>query len=179
MSEKMRSFLSESTIRVHKEYLSNLHLRYSVLKKSEPRLSDVPLDKIHRLNLKYDIKREAVMLLSEIKAHEIYFSSFSADCGKYEKIKKKYLSADSLRYEILRTARCASFGFLFVLLERGAVRIITRETPPYFTREVPALALDLCEHAYLLDYGFHRDEYLRCAVGYLDLSKIEEYLQND
>ena len=176
MSDTMRRFLSESSIRGHKEYLSHLNLKYSVLQKSEPRLYDVPLDKIHRINLKSDIKNEAVTLLSEIKAHEIYFASFSADLGKYEKIKKKYVSADSLRYEIFTAARRVLTGFLFVLLERGEVRISVVDKPPFFSKSTPALALDLCEHSYFLDYGFHRDEYLRRAVGYLDLSKIEEYL---
>lgn len=176
MSDVMRLFLSENSIRGHKEYLSHLNLKYSVLQKSEPRLCSVPLDKIHRLKLKNDIKNEAVMLLSEIKAHEIYFSSFSDGFGKYEKIKKKYVSAEGLRYEILTSARRARFGFLFIILERGEVRIRVVEKPPFFIRESPALALDLCEHSYFPDYGFHRDEYLRRAVGYLDLSKIEEYL---
>ncbi|MBR5241623.1 MAG: hypothetical protein IKV20_00655 [Clostridia bacterium] len=116
------------------------------------------------------------MLLSEIRAHEIYFSSFSDGFGKYEKIKKKYLSADSLRYEIFTAARHARFGFLFIILERGEVRIRVVDKPPFFIREAPALAIDLCEHSYFPDYAFRREEYLRQAVGYLDLSKIEEYL---
>ena len=36
----------------------------------------------------------------------------------------------------------------------------------------PIFAIDLCEHAYMLDYGFSRDEYLRRALGYLDLRKL-------
>ena len=174
--DAMRRFLSENSIRGHKEYLSHLNLKYSVLQKSEPRLCDVPLDKMHKQNLKNDIRIEAVTLLSEIRAHEIYFSSFSDSFGKYEKIKKKYLSADSLRYEIFAAARRTPYGFLFIILERGEVRIRVVDKPPFFIREAPALAIDLCEHSYFTDYGFHRDEYLRRAVGYLDLSKIEEYL---
>ena len=176
MSDVMRNFLSENTIKGHREYLSNLYLKYSVLQKSEPRLSDISLDKIHRLNLNYDIKSEAVMLASDIKAHEIYFSSFSDGREKYEKIKKKYTSADSLRYEILCAAKRAPHGFLFVYTERGKAVIRLSEKPPYFNRAQPALALDLCEHSYLFDYGFNREEYFRRAIGYLDLSKIEEYL---
>ena len=176
MSDVMRLFLSENSIRGHKEYLAELKLKYSVLVKSEPRLSDLSLDKIHKQNLKNDIKIEAVTLLSEIKAHEIYFSSFCECVGKNEKIKKKYTSADSLRYEIFSCARRAHTGFLFVFLERGGVRIEARDKPPYFSIRTPTLALDLCEHSYFLDYGFRRDEYLRQAMGYLDLSKIEEYL---
>ena len=176
MSDVMRLFLSENSIRGHKEYLAQLKLRYSVLVKSEPRLSDLSLDKIHKKNLKNDIKIEAVTLLSEIKAHEIYFSSFAEGRGKYEKIKKKYLSADSLRYEIFSLAKRVHTGFLFVLQGRGEIRIDTCDKLPYFIKQKPLLALDLCEHSYFIDYGFHRDEYLRQAVGYLDLSKIEEYL---
>ena len=176
MSDVMRRFLSENTIRGHKAHLSELNLKWSVLQKSEPRLCGVPLDKIYRLNLKNDIKTEAVTLLSDIKAHEIYFSSFAEARGKYEKIKKKFVSADSLRYEILSLARRTYTGFLFIFLRGGEISIDVCEKPPYFIRQAPALALDLCEHSYLLDYGFRRDEYLRQAVGYLDLSKIEEYL---
>ena len=176
MSDVMRRFLSENTIRVHREYLAHLNLKYSVLQKSEPRLSGLPLDKIYRQNLKSDIKTEAVALLSDIKAHEIYFSSFAEARGKYEKIKKKYVSADSLRYEIFSLARQAYTGFLFIFFGGGELRIDVCERPPYFIRQAPTLALDLCEHSYFLDYGFRRDEYLRQAIGYLDLSKIEEYL---
>ena len=174
MSDVMRLFLSENSIRGHKEYLAQLKLKYSVLVKSEPRLSDLSLDKIHRLNLKSEIKNEAVTLLSEIKAHEIYFSSFAEGHGKYEKIKKKYLSADSLRYEIFSLAKRVHTGFLFVFLDRGGVRIEARDKPPYFSIRTPTLALDLCEHSYFYDYFFDKQTYLKAALSRLDLSKIKK-----
>ena len=70
MSDVMRRFLTENSIRGHKEYLAHLNLKYSVLQKSEPCLCDLPLDKINRLNLKNEIKN---IFLTIIKKFVIIF----------------------------------------------------------------------------------------------------------
>ena len=36
----------------------------------------------------------------------------------------------------------------------------------------PALAIDVSEHAYFLDYGFDKQRYIMAALPFLDLSKL-------
>ena len=179
--EPMRTFLSAESISTHREYLKKLRLKYSVLCKSAPMLAGLDLLEVWRKMSKSDIKTEAVLLLSEITAHEIYFDSFSerrTPCGV---LRKAFGSEDAFLYELYKTARGSRSGFLYVFADtHGSVRCELHEDGGFFfTKQKPLLALDLFEHAYFRDYGFERERYIESAISRLDLSKIKEYFEND
>ena len=39
---------------------------------------------------------------------------------------------------------------------------------------LPLVCIDVCEHAYFLDYGFDKERYLKSALPYLDITKLLE-----
>ena len=175
--EPLRAFLSAENISVHKNYLAELKLCYSVLCKSAPVLNGMSLPMIWRSLPRGDIKDEAMRLSSEIAAHEIYFCSFSNKRHRSAAVRKKYGTEDTFLYELFRSAKEAQSGFLYVYAD--ASYQVCRDGGFYFKGELPVLAVDLFEHAYFSDYSFDRKRYLEAATSHLDLSKITENVKKD
>ena len=180
-------FLSIENINLHKEYLRQLKLKLSVFDVSYPGVSDATYQNIAKL-AKYRIirreKREIFRLKSEIEAHEKFFSSFidnESVCKPNEIILRQYGSEASFLYELLQYSR-NRYGFLLVYLDRCA-RVKCYAGEDYINTmryNDVALAVDLCEHAYLLDFGFDKEKYLSRALSSLNLSKLKpkSILQN-
>lgn len=177
MSEKRLSFLSESTQRIHKEYLNTQRLRYSILLKSEPQLIGLEAVDIQRSRgIKRDIKEEAVGQLSEIKAHELYFSSFGECGGRSDTIRARYGSENSFLYSTMRSALSFGEGYCFIVKsQNGIFALNTKSAKTVYldSRISPVLCIDLYEHAYFCDYGFKREEYLNAALSHLDLKRLQ------
>ena len=92
-----------------------------------------------------------------------------------------YGSEASFLYGLFKLCRAQSFGFVFISLDRRKRPTVISYDParPIIPRLPPILAVDLCEHASFLDYGFERERYLEGAISHLDLSKLSEYAQRD
>ena len=70
-------------------------------------------------------------------------------------------------------AQGSESDFIFVRQgRRGEPEIITSDSSTPFSGTSPALAIDLCEHAYFGDYLFNKDAYLKNAINLLDINKI-------
>lgn len=177
--EALRLFLSEGSIKEHERYLHELKLKYSVLAKSVPALSGLTLSEIWRRLPRSDAKSEAVALLSEITAHEIFFDSFSEKRVRSPKIRSEYGSEDAFLYELFRLAKDTKSGFLYIYAD-GKIRCdVCHDGGFFFKGALPTLAVDLFEHTYFKDYSFDRKKYLSAALGCLDLSKINENSKKD
>ena len=126
------------------------------------------------MNMKKTLRSELTELLSEIWLHECYFNSFASRGTSSEILKELRISENSFRYEMLLSARESETGFLCLFLRAGTypdIKICTK-SDVISESHPPLLAIDLCEHAYFLDYGYRREEYLRAAIARLDLSKL-------
>ena len=179
MHQALRLFLSEENIKEHEHYLYDLKLKYSVLTKSVSALSGMTLREIWRRLPRSDVKNEAIALLSEITAHEIFFDSFSDKRVRSPKLRNVYGSEDAFIYELYRAVKDTKSGFLYVYTG-GKIRYEVCEDGGFFFKgEIPTLAVDLFEHAYLKDYSFDRKRYLNAALCCLDLSKINENSKKD
>jgi superoxide dismutase len=130
------------------------------------------MSEIVRLNLGRDIKDEALSLLWNIKAHECFFNSF---CHNQQANQIGKLSKEKFLYDLYTEALGRDYGFLFIFKDRhGNPRMnFSREYDGAFIKYEPALALDLYEHTYFLDYGFDKKRFLKNVVMYLDLSSLD------
>ena len=170
--EPMRLFLSAENIALHKEYLKTLRLRYSVLTKSAPVLSGLDLTDIYRRLTRSPLKDDALERLSEIRAHEIFFDSFSKKRVSCKSLRRQFGSEESFLYELIKAAKSARSGFLFVYSGSTVRYELVGDGEYRFTKAFPVLAVDICEHAYFRDYGFDRVRYIESAISCLDLGKI-------
>ena len=161
------AFLSVDSVQRHEEYFKDLKLRYSILKKSYPSLSDKGVREIARMSIDADDRNEAAELFKDISSHECYFESFCENPRGYKPIKRYYSSEAAFVYEIFVAARSCKSSFIYVYKNKRGAPVISEQYLDF-----PIFAIDLCEHAYIFDYGFSRDEYLRHALGFIDLQKL-------
>lgn len=176
MNECIMNFIGENTARLHKEYLNTLMLKYSILKKSASELSGLSVSDIKKnRGIRSEIKAEAIALLSEILAHELYFSSFGIQGARCERIKSIYGSESSFLYSVLREALNFGEGYCFIVESGNGIYAKNTKAPReiYLNDRIsPKLCIDLYEHAYYGDYGFDREAYLSRALYSLNLSKL-------
>ncbi len=161
------AFLSSDSIQKHEEYLKALNLKYSLMKKSYPAIAECGIAELARTRIEPGAREAAIEILRDIYSHECFFDSFCESPAPCKQIKRYYSSDAAFVYEIFIAARHSKSSFIYVYKNKRGVPIISEKFS-----DNPLLAIDLCEHAYIFDYGFSRDEYLRHALGYLNLSKL-------
>ena len=168
----MRTFLTEENISAHKEYAKTLRLRHSIMEKSIPEIKGKSIFEIEKMKLKKSDKEQILPNLSEYLAHELFFKSFTTLPSNAQFIKKHYLSEEAFLYEIMTAGMKIKDGFVFIYLgDRGEPKIQSCQSG-VIPKCMPRLAVDVCEHAYFLDYRFEKEQYLKNALSHLDLSVL-------
>ena len=166
------NFLSEDSVLAHLSYQRELRARLSLLKKYYPSFANNELWELIS-SIHGRVPAELFSCALACFLHESYFSSFTTLPSPCPEVKKYYSSENAFCYELLSAARKLECGFVYALRDRrGRVNIVSDPfcAIPISSRNV--LALDVSEHAYFSDYGFNKDEYLRRALAYLNLSKL-------
>ena len=167
----LTEFLSEESISAHKEYVRQLRLKYSIIESYLPRLKGVKMTDLSRLGLAGCDRRDVLLLLPEITLHEVYFSSFlETPHVRSVAVAEIFGSEAAYLNRLFGLAKNSAFGFLAI--GQGGVASVVTDYKDAFIHGEPILAVDLCEHAYFLDYGFDRERYLVSCLSHLDLTKI-------
>ncbi len=166
----MLRFLSEDTLRLHREHIEKRRLEYSIFEKSIGGIKGKELSELKRM--RFCDREEVLKLKCEIIAHDLYFSSFGNAHESSEMIRRSYHTEASFIYEVQTECCKADGGFIFIYTDGRCVRMACGAPTLLLRLPEPRLALDLCEHAYFLDYGFDREAYIRNALKYLNLNKI-------
>ncbi len=168
------SFLSESNVKNHLSYMRTLKLKYSILEKSLPDIKGKTAEKILKMNLPKKQLCELLPMLLDIKAHELYFSSFTEKPKPSQILRKHYTSENSFCYELVESAKRCHHGYLYIYKDtRGKPCYKTvAATDRSFLSDNPQLVVDLCEHAYFADYSFEYEKYLKGAISHLDFTRL-------
>lgn len=170
-------FLSERAEAMHREHARMIELRYSVMEKSIPQLKNIKgrdIREISRQKLNKRDMSDAVQLLGETLAHRLYFSSYrrSSEPLRASADLDRYFIAE-LQNSLYRSAMTQIYGYVCISARRGALIIDSAQSgAELFLRGEPVLLLDVCEHAYFLDFGFDRESYVLAAISHLDLSRL-------
>ena len=147
----LRSFVSEESLALHREHLAVLRAKKQMCIEN----------------------REAKSLALDIRAHELYFSSFCKERVLCPRIKEGYHSENRFCFALTEYAREIQCGYLFIYPIPRFPFVSFGSDGALLHRA--ALAVDLWEHAYFLDYGFDRDAYLKAALSHLDFSKLMQF----
>ena len=162
----MRSFLSDESIRRHREYREMLKRNYSYYQNGIPELSSVSPAELSRR--KYREKEKIVALYNELKLHEIFFASFRDDGEEHLSDLSPSMLA-SFRYRLYDA--CMNAGGGCVTVKRRGKEIRIEEVRDFYTSDAD-LAIDMCEHAYFLDYGFDKTSYVVSLIPRLRMSLL-------
>lgn len=122
--------------------------------------------------------------LNAIKSHELFFGHISGKGGKPEGpmgklIEEAYGSFDTWQEDMEKTG-IAARGWVWCAYDLDQKKIFnflgdTHDTYPAWNC-VPLVALDVYEHAYFIDYGVNRADYIKAVFASLDWTFIEERL---
>ena len=171
--EFLRMFLGERAIELHKEYVEECRLKLSILGKSGYDIEGKRYPELYRARLG-DARGEILTLSREVYLHELYFDSFCQGGATSATVKRDFRSTASFLYALERLAMSSSGGFLVVSRVGEGVETSVSTSHLERIRGTPILALDICEHAYFLDYGFDKLAYVRGALTHLDPSKLDK-----
>lgn len=176
----MTWFLSEESVLIHKEYLRNLKLRYSILTKSIEGINRKNTKEVLRMRLPAKDAREILSLLPEIELHDIYFSSFSEKTNQTsEVVRSRFRSEGAFLNELYRLGIALDHGFVVVNRKWDRIEALAlNDYTACFTLGDPILALDVCEHSYFSDYGFDKKRYMINSLEHLDLGKIDAMMES-
>ena len=170
----MNEFLSEENIALHREYVRQKKLKYSIIESSIPELNGAEIREIYRMKISARDKADAIDLLSEICAHDIFFSSYcSTPYPRSETVARVYGSEASFLNLLYRNCLSQKYGFVFVYAFGDSIEVKEfSDTENAFRFGTPILSIDVCEHTYFMDYGFDKERYLVSSLPYLDISKL-------
>ncbi len=178
MLNGQEAFLSEENIKKHKEHLENLRIRYSVIEVCNKNITGKGIKELSKIRFN-DNRDELLDIKSRILCHELFFNSFSVPYQTSNILKKKYRSEASFLYEIYEKGRKMDFGYIVLYIYRGNVEIFYGNAiTELFLKTTPILCIDMYEHSYYQDYGFDRDIYLKNALAYLNLSKVDKFFHS-
>ena len=167
----LNRILSESSLDLHKEYLRRQKLKYSILEKSFPEISGKKICQISKMKIKD--KSEIESLYLDIMFHNVYFSSFGKEYQGSDAVKKRFRTEASFLYELFEAGKKEDGGFILIYFNKGLIDY-TVVSKCSNLRIEPILSVDLCEHAYFLDYGFEKEEYLNKALSLLNLNSLDK-----
>ena len=170
----MNRFLSEENINLHRDYVNVKRLKYSIIESSVPALRGAEIQDVYRMKIRERDKRDALDLLSEISAHDVFFSSFSqSQFPRSEMVRAEYGSEANFLNLLYKHAMKLPYGFVLVYLIGGRIKVLsTADFVSALRYELPLLAIDACEHSYFMDYGFDKERYLLSLLPYLDIAKL-------
>jgi len=169
-------FLDEDSIRIHKEYVENLGLRYSILEKSIEEIKGKKVRELLKMRLSERDRQDVLDLLPEIVLHKLYFSSFSEKEQETSvNVRSQYGSEAAFLNALYKEGINLRDGFLVIYKNRGKIEYAaSSDYKVLFVKAEPIIALDLCEHAYFLDYGFRKKDYLFNSLSHLRLSLLDK-----
>ena len=170
----MVEFLSEENINLHRDYVRNTKLKYSIIESSISKLKGAGVREVLSMKLSQRDKDDALRLLPEIAIHDIYFSSFDDRRFPHSALVAKHWGSESaFLNEVYRNCMAIKYGFVAIFRFRNIIAVKGFEDClEIFKAGTPLLAVDVCEHVYFMDYGFDKERYLVNALSYLDITKL-------
>ena len=125
--------------------------------------------------MKIKDKNEILSLLCDIRCHELYFTSYGKEFQSSSAVKKRFRTEASFMYELLEKTKSLQHGFIAIYFNKGFLDYDIASIN-LFLRAEPILTVDLCEHAYFLDFGFEKEEYLKKIISRLNINHLDKFL---
>ena len=169
----IESFLSEESISLHKEYCRTLKAKYAILEKSFPCIEGKDVKTISKMKIDRASKNEILKLKAEVACHDVFFDSFGGRYQDSEIIRAQYGAIPTFFNTLSEIAMGVPHGFLIINERREEFGIYCgNDYVNVIANAKPYLAIDLCEHAYFMDYSFDKRSYILNALSVLDLNKL-------
>lgn len=117
-----------------------------------------------------------------MRLHELYFGNMSktdgalADDPLMQKIQKEWASLDTWNKDFRAMGAMRGIGWVILYADRAADRLfnvwVNEHDMGHLAGCAPLLVMDVFEHAYMLDYGLKRADYIEAFFKAIDWAVV-------
>lgn len=175
--------ISKKTVEEHLKLYQGYVNKYNEIQEKLFHLGDDEYGKANQVFSQIrELKTELSFAWGGVINHEIYFSHLGGKGGEpkgklLEQIIKDFGSFENFKKDLKATGMAAR-GWVFTGWNKREERLLSYLSDSQNTYLVwgvrPILALDVYEHAYFIDYGSKRTDYIEAFLANLDWQTIEK-----
>ncbi len=132
-----------------------------------------------------ELKRRLGWEFNGMRLHELYFgnmtknkTSLSETNSLYKMMVKTFGSGQACHENFVATGTMRGVGWVVMYHDREGDRLfnvwINEHDVGHFTGCVPLLVMDVFEHAFMLDYGLKRADYIKAFIDAIDWDAVSE-----
>ena len=136
-----------------------------------------------------ELQRRLGWEFNGMRLHELYFSNITKknmkineDSSLFKKISEDFSSFQDWEKEFRAAATIRGIGWLVLYYDPVAKKLlnvwINEHDVGHLSGCIPLLVMDLFEHAYMIDYGLKKADYIETFFKLIDWKTVENRLQN-
>lgn len=132
-----------------------------------------------------ELKRRFGWEYNGMRLHELYFENISPKSGStasgqaslMKKIEKEFGSFEEWKKDFVATGSLRGIGWSILAYDKRANRLfntwINEHDVGHLAGATPLLVMDVFEHAFILDYGMKRGEYIDAFMASINWKMVE------
>ena len=149
----------------------------------------VAMEKEGRFGTEYaELNRRLGWEFNGMRLHELYFGNMGKNGSEIigtlllKKIIQEFGSFEFWEKDFKALAAIRGIGWVVLYFDRNAGRLfnvwINEHDAGHFAGCVPILVIDVFEHAYMIDYGLKKADYIAAFFGAIDWASTEKRFGN-
>jgi Fe-Mn family superoxide dismutase len=131
-----------------------------------------------------ELNRRLAWEWNGMRLHELYFgnlikegNALKNDSGLYKKIIKEWGSWEMWEKDFKSMGAMRGIGWVILYYDKEAEKLfnvwINEHDVGHFSGAAPLLVMDVFEHAYMIDYGLKRADYIEAFFKNIDWSVVQ------
>ena len=135
-----------------------------------------------------ELKRRFGWEFNGMRLHEYYFDNLSKDTTPLnlqsklaKKIMKYFSSLEQFEKDFKSTGAMRGVGWVILAYDKDADKLfniwVNEHDGGYLAGATPLLVMDVFEHAFIVDHGLKRIDYVECFWNAIDWKKVEARLK--
>jgi len=163
---------------LYRGYVKNTNTLLSIL-------NDYALNNKERTPQFAEVKRRLGWEFDGMRLHEDYFenlggkdSVLAKDSALYKRLVKDFGSYDNWKQDFIATGAMRGIGWAILYLDPQSGRLINmwinEHDRGHLAGGAPILIMDVFEHAYMVDYGLDRMEYINAFFENIDWDVVQK-----
>jgi len=135
-----------------------------------------------------ELKRRFGWEFNGMRLHELYFENISKTAAKpgdsskiYKKIIDEFGSAENFEKDFKATGMMRGIGWVILYFDKNSERIfsswINEHDSGHLSGCVPLIVMDVFEHAYMIEYGLKKADYINAFFAAIDWEEVERRIK--
>jgi Fe-Mn family superoxide dismutase len=134
-----------------------------------------------------ELKRRYGWEFNGMRLHELYFGNMTKEktamsMGLAKKLTEDFGSAEAWEKDLRATGAMRGIGWTMLVYDVVGKKLsniwINEHDAGYLAGSVPLLVMDVFEHAFMLDYGIKRADYIEAFMKAIDWAAVSTRFEN-